>query len=247
MRFFLTSYQKSGTHQVYPMFMPNCPSVEDKSGWIHNGMDEWGFVHPLPREERFKTCAQLETFASRAFGHIPYLPDYAEAVQTKPTKVLFNIRDPRDVVVSEWENILTFKKKGALGHAWLNYKRASDGKRIDELDDPLSEIIKIDAIKWLNWIGWLNHDYVTVVRYENLRLHADKTIDIILEKFKGCNMPSKEEMLKKKKPGSVTPSFRKGLVGEWRKYFEPHHVELANEKLGYVMDLFGYKYGRNDE
>ncbi len=253
MRLFLTSFQKSGTHQSYPMFLPDCPSIVDRSYIIHKGMDDWGFPSDVyPRAEMSETIEELKTFYKhgkthrRAFGHVAYLPEYAAAVQAIPTKVIFNVRDPRDVVIAEIAHIKIFEKKGKIAHAWLNFKRVSDGKRINELDDPIMEMIKVDAARWRNWIGWLDHPWTIRLQYEELRLRPLQTATILAEELSRCRLPkSPEEMVKATEvgrlPESKTPSFRKGKVGEWKTHFQPRHKELAAELMGDIIEKLGYE------
>ena len=253
MRLFITSYQKSGTHQSYPMFMPDCPSIVDRSGVSNKGMDDWGFNsgnYPLPRMS--ETIAELESFNKhgrnhvRAFGHVAYLPEYAKAVQTAPTKVVFNVRDPRDVIVAEIARIKMWEAEDRIQFAWLNYKRESDDKRINEIADPIAEMIMIAAAKWKNWIGWLDHDFVTRLQFEELRLRPLETANWLTEQLKPVVLPkSPPQMVEAaaagRKPGSLTPSFRKGKVGEWKSLFKAHHKKLAYELMGEIIERLGYE------
>jgi len=252
-RLFITSYQKSGTHQSYPMFMPECPSIVDRSGMGNKGMDDWGFPSGIyPRPKMSETCDVLRTFNKhgrdhvRAFGHVAYLPEYAEAVQTASTKVVFNVRDPRDVIIAEIAHIKKFEREGRISHAWLNYKRESDDKRINEIADPITEMIMIAAAKWKNWIGWLDHDFVTRLQFEELRLRPLETANWLTEQLKPVVLPkSPPQMVEAaaagRKPGSLTPSFRKGKVGEWKSLFKAHHKKLAYELMGEIIERLGYE------
>jgi len=247
LRFFLTSFQKSGTHQAMPMFTPDLPQIEDLSYVSHKGMDAWGFSSDeYPREGYEQTVEQLRSYEGKAFGHMPYLPEYAEALASKPTKVVFNVRDPRDVVIAEVAYIKIHEKKNELARAWLNYRRVSDGKCIHELDDPILEMIKVDAVRWRNWIGWLDHDFVIRLRFEDLRLRPEETATALLKKLKGCGLVQPPPTMVKRsrmgrQPGSKSPSFRKGLVGEHKKYFRKRHHELARELMGDIIIKLGYQ------
>lgn len=242
-RLLITSYQKSGTHQVYPMFFPGVPQIVDHSNIIYKNMSAWGFKADYPRPEWKETAEALRNMGEKAFGHIPYIPEYVDAVQAQPTKVLFNVRDPRDVIVAEIEFIRGCIRKGNLGSAWLNYQRSHDSLRIHQLKDPLSELIKIAAFKWPEWLGWLDHDFTVLLHYEDLRLNKDKTIQWLRGQLAGCSMPSDDAMKKKSEPTDSTPSFRLGKVGEWKRYFRAHHVELSNRLLGDIFERLGYELG----
>jgi len=246
-RLFLTSFQKSGTHQAMPMFTPNIPQIEDLSYISHKGMDDWGFPSDIyPRPGWKETARNLREFQGKAFGHMGYLPEYAEALASQPTKVVFNVRDPRDVVIAEVAYIKIHEKKNDLGRAWLNYKRVSDGKHINELDDPILEMIKVDAVRWRNWIGWLDHPFMLRLQFEELRLRPLETTKWLKGQLIGCSIPQPPETMVKRTqqgrlPGSKSPSFRKGEVGEWRRYFRDRHKELAAELMGDIIEKLGYQ------
>ena len=234
------------------MLLPECPSIVDRSSVHLKGMDAWGFNsdnYPLPRMS--ETISELETFNKhgrdhvRAFGHVAYLPEYAKAVQKLPTKVIFNVRDPRDVIIAEIAHIKIHEKAGRIHEAWLNYKRDSDDRRINELDDPIMEMIKIDAVKWRNWIGWLDHNFVIRLQFEELRLKPLETAMRLTEQLRPAVPPkSPAQMVQAsesgRKPGSTTPSFRKGNVGEWKSYFRDRHKKLAKELMGDIIERLGY-------
>lgn len=247
MRLFLTSYQKSGTYQAYPMFMPECPMIQERSGVQIIGMDEFikrAQKGPDPAGHK-KTTEDLRTFSNRAFGHIAYHPGYADAIQATPTKVVFNMRDPRDVIVSELEMIRKHQRLGTIEHAWHNYKRFSDGIRVIDRPNPIAELIYIASIKWKNWIGWLDHEYTVPLKFEDLRLKPDETVAKLCAALKGCNLPKTPgEMIRStevgRTPGKSVPTFRKGAVGDWKTYFTSKETDLAAGLLGPIMERLGY-------
>jgi hypothetical protein len=128
----------------------------------------------------------------------------------------------------------------------LNYRRVTDGKRINELDDPILEMIRVDAAKWRNWIGWLDHPWTIRLQFEELRLRPLQTATWLTEQLRGVPLPqSPKGMIKNteigRKPGSKSPSFRKGKVGEWKTYFRKRHRDLAEELMGDIIEKLGYE------
>jgi hypothetical protein len=101
-----------------------------------------------------------------AFGHVGYMPEYAKVLQETNTQVLFNIRDPRDVVVAEYENGL--KKLEAdpkIPPLWDFYDEEA-GMRIFKKPDPITDLIIMAGVRWPCWLGWLQHDFVMPVKME---------------------------------------------------------------------------------
>lgn len=238
MRLFLTSFQKSGTHQIMPS-LHITPDVVDRSyNSMHNIPAKWDIRREIYQEGMNKTCEKLRTFKDSIFGHVAYLPEYAAAVQAEPTKVLFNVRDPRDVIVSEYFSILKIISSGK-GKGFPN-PCDSSGRYLIEYDDPIRELIELDATRWPTWLGWLQHDFVRMVRYEDLRLHG---LDELI-KIRDWLMPyniNVETCHVRLAPAKDNPTWRKGLVGEWKEVFKEEHIKLANELLGSVITQLGYE------
>jgi len=244
MRLFITSYQKSGTHQIMPIFVVR-PDVVDRghSQWV-DVPDRFGLNKDINWDGVHETVENLRVFRNnsmRAFGHIAYMPEYAEVLRQTNTKVLFNIRDPRDVIVAEYENARReFRSDPSSSPLW-NFMDTDAGKRIFEKEDPISDLIVLAAARWPRWLGWMGHDFVKTVKYEDLRLHTKETLEDICVWLDGHFCDPIGEMVKNAVPKPKNPTFRKGNVGDWKRTFRPHHVKLAQELLEDVLIQMGYR------
>lgn len=251
MRLLIVSYQKSGTHQVMPMMNDNSEpmvNVVERSAKQINAMPERyrkyaGLFTDTDEDGPSKrTLEALRSFSSRAFGHIQFWTEYQKCINKRGTKVLFNVRDPRDVVISELENILR-RRREESNRGWLDMMVEGDNGPVDLVDrpDPISDLITMAHYRWSTWIGWLNYPDVFVLRYEDLRLRPGPTVDAIREWLPPHPVPSRRGMLNRLKPDKSNPTFRRGAVGEWEERFSEHHRALADDLLGDILDLFGYK------
>lgn len=184
------------------------------------------------------TVEQLEEFEGWRFGHISYLPEFAEALQQQRTKVLFNVRDPRDVVVSEYYNILKKTKKGA-GQALWNFIM-DDGVSILDSGDPIKYLITFASCRWPNWLGWMSHDFVYTVKYEDLRLSGIETLGKIREFLAPEIKIDVAKIFSRLKPEPMNSTFRKGIPGEWKDVFTNEHKALADDLLGDIIEELGY-------
>ena len=241
MRLFLTSYQKSGTHQIMPA-LRIFPDVVDRSGNDMVNLPEgYNVNRKIDEEGVSETCERLRNFDKAAFGHISYLPEYFSAVQAAPTKIIFNVRDPRDVVVSNYYNILK-KHDKRYGHGHLNFKDLSDGKLLIEKDDPISELIKIESERWPFWLGWLDHSslMVKVNRYEDMRQRKTEVLQEIVNWLQPYDLDL-EIAIRKSHPNPNGKNFRKGLCGEWKKLFNDEQKELANDLFSTTLSRLGYE------
>jgi len=240
-RLFITSYQKSGTHQIMPIF-GMIPDVVDRSwqDWI-DVPDRYRMNKEINWKGVKETAQNLRTFkhnSNKAFGHLTYLPEYAEVFEETNTRVIFNIRDPRDVIVAEYENAQRPGNKMPLH----NFYDQESEKFLYDHDDPILELIVFSAARWPKWLGWLDHDFVMKLKYEDLRLRPDETAKRIFDWAQPTGIPLAKDLVKKSRPTSGNPTFRRGIPGEWKEKFEPRHVELARELLSDIIEEMGYAW-----
>src|SRR3972149_10368266 len=242
MRLFITSYQKSGTHQI----MPALDAVKQVVGRAYSDMaavQGYG-MSGINYEGMLDTCQQLREFKEKAFGHLPYLPEYAEAIQAVPPKVLFNVRDPRDIIVANFHSINKVYYKtdppGRKGFGHLNFKDEKTGELVIQKKDPISALIEIESYRWPKWLGWLDHNFVMQVKYEDLRLGGVNTLKKILDFILpySFNVYSCAEGLY---PNHANLTFRTGRIGDWKDEFNEHHKKLAKRLLGDTIEKLGYE------
>ena len=242
MRLFITSYQKSGTHQIMPMFVVR-PDVVDRSlNEVINVPAKYGLNTEINLAGVYETVENLRVFkfdSSKAFGHLSYMPEYAKVLEETDTKVLFNIRDPRDVVIAEYENALRKFKQGDNMPLWNFYDSGKD-EYLFRSKDPIAELIVLAAARWPRWLGWLDHDFVKPVKYEDLRLRTRETVEELIEWLNGVGCSDVDTMVKNTIPKPRNPTFRKGNVGDWKTVFTLHHIELADKMLSGIIERLGY-------
>lgn len=245
MRLFITSYQKSGTHQIMPMFVV-IPDVVDRG---HNQYidvpERFGVNREINWEGVKETVESLRVFrnkSEKAFGHIAYMPEYAQVLKETNTKVLFNTRDPRDIVIAEYENGMRHLRADPQFPPLWDFFDKEAGKRIFKKQDPITDLIILAGARWPHWLGWLEHDFVKQVKYENLRLRPKETIEELIDWLDGFGCSTVDTMMRNALPGPKSPTFRKGAPGEWAEKFKPHHTKLAKELLTDVMNKLGYTW-----
>jgi hypothetical protein len=166
--------------------------------------------------------------------------------------VLFLIRDPRDQAIS----MLFFirNQKWALGPLDISLPFG-----FLSFEDQLDELISgarygFSGIRNLtgNHLTWFFQDpsFVYSARFENLvgnqgggsrarQLDELRNItDFINYTITDHDLGHKTQNLYGK-PGEGT--FRKGKIGEWKKYFLPYHKELFKEFFGLEIIQMGYE------
>ena len=237
-RLFLTSYQKSGTHQIMPALGIH-PHIVDRSGNSLSMISKY-IDHEIPvgQDGIEITCKSLRTFENRAFGHVSYLKEYVEAIQTTPTKVIFNVRDPRDVIVAEYHNLY---KKMPEQRGWPDFI-LKEGMYLSDSDDPISHLIDF-AIRWERWLGWMDEEFVYTVRFEDLRTKGMETCTSLISWIRsfGIVISDPHNIYKRLAPTRDNPTFRKGLIGEWKDVFSDEHKKKAERVLGHIITRLGYE------
>ena len=115
-----------------------------------------------------------------------------------------------------------------------------DGKRLSEKDDPLLWCIRLAPYWWKGWLPWIENKVPDLIlRFEDLvGPNKRQIIGQLAEKI-GPEFSVDEALARIDPNKSMT--FRKGLVGEWKNEFQPHHIKLFEEIMGYTMETLGYK------
>jgi len=249
MRLFLTSFQKAGTHQIMPALGMAADIVDRGGNDLRNVPRRYGMSRTVDSDVIEENCKQLRDFScgrgadgTKLFGHLSFRPEYYEAVCSKPTKIIVNIRDPRDVVVSNYYNIQRLHFGKHPGHGHLNFFDHKANKVLMDTEDPISALIEIDAARWKHWLGWLNPEFenVMVVKYRELRNDGEATIKKIAD-FIAPHPLHISRALRKMRPDMTVPRVRRCITGEHKELFEPHHMELANELMGDTIEKLGYE------
>jgi hypothetical protein len=222
-----------------PAFGITADIVDRSHNGTHNLPDYVGLENTIDKDGILVTVNALEEFYKGKFGHVSYLPEYAVAIQKKPTKVLFNIRDPRDIIVSEYYNMMKLFSRGNSDHALWNF-RMKDSRTVYGSGDPIKYLIEFASCRWLNWLGWMKHDFVYTVKYEDLRLNGIETLEKIKEFLAPEITINTAWNFEHLKPRHGNPTFRRGVPGEWKDVFTDEHKKQAAEQLGATIRKLGY-------
>jgi hypothetical protein len=246
MRLFITSYQKSGTHQIMPMFGGMMPDVVDRAHSTYIDVpDRFGLNKDINWGGVTETANNLRQFKhgeNKAFGHLAYMPEYEKVFRETDTKVIFNVRDPRDVIVAEYENARRKLEADPKSIPLWDFYDEEAGMRIFQKPDPITDLIIFAAARWPHWLGWLDCDFVLKIKYEDLRLRKTETVQKIFEFAQPAGIPDQRALAKGTEPKPQNPTFRKGTPGDWKITFKLHHMELAEKLLMDTMERLGYAW-----
>lgn len=191
-------------------------------------------------------------------GHDHCSDELKKILHEAKIKAVFLMRDPRDQMVSR-----LFHTRRNSNHAWQGHlQKLSDDEGLMaciEGLDPKS----FPGVKGLTSItkSWLAHyPDGKLIRYEHLISQPETTmaavfqhlnIDVpppllrmIVERNSFQRMTVGRKFWKKgRKRGQEDKQahIRKGIVGDWKNHFKPHHVERFKELAGDVLIDFEYE------
>jgi len=189
-------------------------------------------------------------------GHDAYTPELKNILLEEGIKVILMVRDPRDQLVSRM-----FHVKRSTNHVWNERMKAMDNDEAlmmciegrDKLPG-MHDMISL-AQSWIN-----GNAEALVVRYEELLadpvLHFRSVLDylgignnrglaeVIVERNRFARLSMGKRIWQtQRKPGQedTKSHFRKGIVGDWRNYLTPAHIERFKALCGQQMIDLGYE------
>ncbi|MHB8437660.1 MAG: sulfotransferase domain-containing protein [Acidimicrobiales bacterium] len=178
-------------------------------------------------------------------GHLPYRPEWSEAVVETATRVLVMVRDPRDVVVSEAHYVVTDPS-----HPWYRqYAQLPDVAsriRLTITGDAADGVPSITDLL-SGYVQWERHGGL-VVRFEDLvglagggdSAHQRSALAGV---FEHLGLPASDaflDRLQRQLFSARSPTFRRGAIGQWREAFDDGSRVLFAEHAGQLLGDLGY-------
>lgn len=183
----------------------------------------------LPRQRRGELlCA-----------HLHHDPDLERAILDAGPRIVFVVRDPRDIVVSNAHYAVS------PGHAWGPAARArgSERERVKlfiegDADAGISGIGRVLEL----YAGWLDVPGVVIARYEDL-VDPESRLGALTGLYKALGLREPERFAERVAPKLVSAAsvtFRKGGSGGWREVFDAELEEAFQRSVGARAAPFGY-------
>ena len=168
---------------------------------------------------------------------------------TGEPRIIFNYRDPRDVLLS-MVNFLSGLTPGGVGEFAEHHVHSAilrtAGSLGDRLDLALTDPTFPGANAFADALWLLRHPNVCNVSFEELvgpsgggspvaqRAAVQRIID-----FVGVDTDAKKITEQIFNKNSFT--FFKGQIGGWQEHFAPSHVAMFNQRFGETLELYPYR------
>ena len=180
-----------------------------------------------------------------SISHLPPTNYNSLMVNSSLEKMVVNIRDPRQVILSNTHHINALKKKEPFIVATYHFPK-------DYFDLPLINQVDYQIENWLpvfiNWVeGWLDVSEdprlqldILFTHFEDMKNDPQIFFRSILE-FYGI---SKCDFKWPLKPKAGQLHFRKGCIDEWRLVFTPEQERKASDMISdRLYEKFGWVRG----
>jgi hypothetical protein len=219
-----------------------------KSGgsWVGNMLSQ-ALKIPFPRN-RLPMCK-----SSILHGHMMH--------SWNMHNILIVWRDGRDILISQYYHSLFENERG---NSILVKKSRKDLNFNDynDIENNLSKFMeysyerkKLTNMNWSEFVDkWADHKKCVHVKYEDLRLNPVSELMRIIKDLSGEVLDHvsvseivEEHSFKKlsgRKPGeeSVNSFLRKGVIGDWKNYFDRRACEQFNQYAGLALLKLKYEF-----
>lgn len=236
-RILLNSIPKAGTHL------------------LENALEQF----PLLRNAGRKTITCWESLPDHAYkavtsigrgeflnGHLTGLPELLEIVQTYQIKVLFVIRDPRDIAVSYYKYVTNIDKTHPM-HEYFHSLKDDDERLTASIEKVGGKVTIGELLR--RYEPWLNPEHAHTCRFEDLIGPAGggnkekqvKLLESVLRYLEISATEAEIETIAERTFSVKSSTFRQGRTGAWRKYFKPYHISLFKSVAGNELIRYGYE------
>ncbi len=183
--------------------------------------------------------------------HLSHTEEREQALKAAGVRSLFLVRDPRDIVISQ-ANYVIREEKHSLHEAVSSVSDYQERLRRLITGHRPSGIPGL-KVRLAEYAGWLNTESL-LVRYEELigaagGGNADRQRAILREIFSFIGLEVNDQelsVLAARTFSSVSPTFRRGRIGQWREYFDETTLEIFEAEAGELAELYGYRPAESD-
>jgi hypothetical protein len=230
--FYVVSHERSGTHFTINTIFANAyvvPRLRYVGDWLGP------YDHPATRHRHLEDFRREWPLWQRGGGLVKTHADAPLFKEWYPAApVVYVWRDPRDTLVSFFHYLnsdeLHRTNPGLESQRCSNFAEFLRRPLTDYLKHGFSHEPDFDnvAARWASHVsGWLSAPGICVVRYEQLKNNFREAVRDICRSV-GAVPRWRQKAVGLRDAVSVLP--RKGVAGEWRKYFTAEDEKFLEEQ-----------------
>lgn len=211
--------------------------------------------HPLYYRRLTRTIwgsegARLRKHLSRALPgqvlitHSYFSKELAGAIDDAGARIVFTVRDPRDVLLSDAHYIYS-NKSHPLHSQFRHLTDTNDRAMLLIEGDRDAGIVPFPDLLQ-QFVGWLETSAV-VIHYEDVIGNDTSRLHVVHRLFHRLGAPLPDRVLQKISSNVVSqssPTFRRGRIGDWRSELSPEVISALTisapdqlVRFGHAMDI----------
>ena len=241
------SFPKSGTHLLDQILL-GFSNVAPYAKRLHSFYAEYEGESGRKRSPE-QALAWLDSLhpCDVASAHLFARPEVAERVCSSSFIPYFIFRDPRDVVVSHVFYVTDMEARHVHHDYYQSLPDFDARLNVSILGRP---DVKIEfpniAERFAPYLGWLDHDKVLSIHFEDLIDDRPSALTRIMEHLLArAPLRSSRQSILDSLESSInpkrSPTFRSGKTGEWKKYFTEKHKKIFKDVAGELLVRLGYE------
>jgi hypothetical protein len=241
------SFPKSGTHlldQILLGFSNVAPYAKRLHSFYAEYEGESGRKRAPGQSLKWLDSLRALDVAS---AHLFARPAAVERVCSSKFVPYFIFRDPRDVVVSHVFYVTDMEARHVHHDYYQSLPDFNARLKVSILgrSDTSIEFPNI-ADRFAPYLGWLDHDEVLPLHFEDLINDRASALTHIMDHFLArVPLSAPREVILESLESSInpkrSPTFRSGKTGEWRKYFTEEHTRIFKDVTGGLLLQLGYE------
>ena len=241
------SFPKSGTHLLDQILL-GFSNVAPFSKRLHSFYAEYEGESGKKRLPE-QAIAWLDSLNPRdiASAHLFARPATVAYVCSPKFVPYFIFRDPRDVVVSHVFYVTDMAARHVHHDYYQSLPDFNARLEVSILGRPDLDVEFPDiAARFAPYLGWLDHDEVLSVHFEDLINDRAATLSRIMDHLLNhAPLQTPRQLILDSLESSInpkrSPTFRSGKTGEWRTYFTDEHKKIFKEVAGDLLLKLGYE------
>lgn len=245
------SFPKSGTHLLDQILL-GFSNAAPFSRRLHSFYAEYEGETGRKRSPE-QALAWLDSLHSGdiASAHLFARTEAVERVCSPKFIPYFIFRDPRDVVISHVFYVTGMEARHVHHEYYQSLPDFNARLNVSIMGRPDAGIeFPNIADRFASYLGWLDHDEVLSIHFEDLIHDRAAALHRVLDHFLG-HVPLRMQrqrilgFLEASIDPRRSPTFRSGKTGEWRKYFTEPHKEMFKDIAGDLLVRLGYEKSKD--